>query len=331
MFKNVADRANGASSIGPGASSGGGGGAPAPRMPRPTSSMPQSATGGYSIRDQLMHRGVPGQSNMTDPRTGIRMSGQEAANRGPVTLGGWNTSGVGPGTRGYRGSYYNGGYNGGAGTGRPSARNSAEYYAQRDQAVGNPLDNLFWNGPRGQNLMQSLIKEAQGGASKAPASMGGAAADGAAPAPNAAEDWVGGLGEEEGVIAESEMPAPQATPPSPFGASAPTSMFAEMAGMAQPNVGGFDTSKPLETTAWDMLMRGLVKGMNSTTAFQNGPAVAVPQNRVWRAEHALENIMESDALKAASNPFSFLVKGTGPNKAVNRGLNKINDWLFKPY
>lgn len=55
---------------------------------------------------------------------------------------GYNTSGVGPGTAGYRGSYRAGGYNYGEGTRRPSARTAGEFYAQRDFYEGNPLDRM---------------------------------------------------------------------------------------------------------------------------------------------------------------------------------------------
>jgi hypothetical protein len=48
---------------------------------------------------------------------------------------GWNTSGVGPGTKGYRGSYANGGYNYGEGTRRPSALNSDQFYGQSGEGL----------------------------------------------------------------------------------------------------------------------------------------------------------------------------------------------------
>lgn len=87
---------------------------------------------------------------------------------------GYNTSGVGPGTRGYSGSWRPGGYNFGEGTRRPSARTSGEFYAQRDAEQGNPLDNLQLGN---SNLMGSFLKnamaEARGGANTAPMTRGG--------------------------------------------------------------------------------------------------------------------------------------------------------------
>lgn len=57
-------------------------------------------------------------------------TGQDVPRGTMLQAQGWNTSGVGPGTRGYRGSYANGGYNYGEGTGRPSALNSDQFYGQ---------------------------------------------------------------------------------------------------------------------------------------------------------------------------------------------------------
>lgn len=85
----------------------------------------------------------------------------------------WNTSGVGPGTRGYTGSWRPGGYNFGEGTRGPSARTSDEFYAQRDEAVGNPLDNLELGN---SNLMQSFLKNAMAEARGTSGVGGGAAA-----------------------------------------------------------------------------------------------------------------------------------------------------------
>jgi hypothetical protein len=70
---------------------------------------------------------------------------------------GWNSSGVGPGTRGYTGSWRPGGYNFGEGTRRPSAKTADEFYAQRDETSGNPLDNLEMGN---SNLMGSFLKNA---------------------------------------------------------------------------------------------------------------------------------------------------------------------------
>lgn len=76
---------------------------------------------------------------------------------------GWNTSGVGPGTRGYTGSWRPGGYNYGEGTRRPSARTSGEFYAQRDEMQGNPLDNLeLGNSNLMDSFLQNAMNEARG-------------------------------------------------------------------------------------------------------------------------------------------------------------------------
>lgn len=93
-----------------------------------------------------------GRSNAYDPRTG------QAVPMGTKLFSqGWNTSGVGPGSRGYNGSWRPGGYNFGEGTRRPSARTSDEFYAQRDETSGNPLDNLELGN---SNLMGSFLKNA---------------------------------------------------------------------------------------------------------------------------------------------------------------------------
>lgn len=116
----------------------------------------------------------PNTSNVTDPRTGQRLSLQEAQALGPLYHSGWNTSGVGPGTRGYRGSYYNGGYNYGEGTRRPTARDSSEYYSTRDHVVGNPLLNLRRFGPGrffgggGGSIIDRVQAEVRGSAAADP-------------------------------------------------------------------------------------------------------------------------------------------------------------------
>lgn len=119
----------------------------------------------------IQERGGPQFSNMKDPRTGQWLTLDEAQALGPLYHSGWNTSGVGPGTRGYRGSYYNGGYNYGEGTRRPTASNSSEYYSTRDRVMGNPLDNLRRFGPGrafGGSLAQKLAAEVRGSAASDP-------------------------------------------------------------------------------------------------------------------------------------------------------------------
>lgn len=113
-----------------------------------------------------------------NPRTTGTMNVSDATNAGSTVHPWAPSSGAGPGTRGYQGSY-DGGYGGGYGrrggygggyggedngfkTKRPSASNSTEYYKNRDAAIGNPLDNLFWNGPSGKNLIQQIRSESQG-------------------------------------------------------------------------------------------------------------------------------------------------------------------------
>lgn len=74
-----------------------------------------------SVSQQQTYRKYgPDASNLTDPKTGKRLSMEEAKARGPLTIPGWNTSGVGPGSKGYTGSFMNGGANYGMGTKRPA-------------------------------------------------------------------------------------------------------------------------------------------------------------------------------------------------------------------
>jgi hypothetical protein len=154
--------------------------------------MPQ----GYSMRDVLMHRVNPGFARAYSG--GRQLPIMEAMSRGPLYHSGWATSGVGPGTQGYRGSYYGGGYNYGQGTRRPSAKNSSEYYALRDAAEGgNAIDRLRWNEGRGQpwrsdsfngnDLMRRIVEESRGAptttnpaTAPGPGTSGGSAADAAA-------------------------------------------------------------------------------------------------------------------------------------------------------
>lgn len=62
-----------------------------------------------------------------------------------INVPGMNTSGVGPGTDGYRGSYRYGGYNGGAGTGRPGSTNAADYYSRRGSSLDRYSNNASTN------------------------------------------------------------------------------------------------------------------------------------------------------------------------------------------
>lgn len=149
----------------------GGGGIPNPAaIPKPNLPIGSGmSTSGFNDR-----RGAMSQYKTTsNPRTDGTMNVTDAINAGHTVQPWLPSSGVGPGTRGYQGSYgggygrYSGGYGGDNGfkTGRPSASNSAEYYANRDAAIGNPITMLKMNGPgRGGNLMQSMINEARGNA-----------------------------------------------------------------------------------------------------------------------------------------------------------------------
>lgn len=146
----------------------GGGNRPPAGVPYRNYSLPQAPAKGYSMRDIIMHRAQPGYSNVTDPRTKKRLTIDEARDRGPLYMSGWNTSGVGPGTDGYRGSYRNGAYNYGEGVGRPEgeisgARTSSEYYAARDQQQGNPLDNIWMGNRNNMNMLSERIRAEAGG------------------------------------------------------------------------------------------------------------------------------------------------------------------------
>ncbi len=118
-------------------------------------------------------------TNLTREYTGANQTFADptaAMNAGAVVTPWANSSGAGPGTYGYRGSY-GGGYGGGYGrrgygggyggqqekfhTGRPSASTADEYYRNRDAAIGNPLEMLKLNGPGRSNPMQALINEAR--------------------------------------------------------------------------------------------------------------------------------------------------------------------------
>jgi hypothetical protein len=90
--------------------------------------------------------------------TGHGKTVTEAINEGGNVQAWAPSTGVGPGTRGYRGSYENPYFK----TGRPSASNSGEYYANRDAVLGNPLTMLQLNGPGRYNLMDSIIAETRG-------------------------------------------------------------------------------------------------------------------------------------------------------------------------
>lgn len=214
--------------LGPSRGSSGG---PKPMAPLP--SILQGPPQGYRYSDVLQHRVQPGFAAAYGP-DGKRLTVDQGRALGPLYHAGWNTSGVGPGTPGYRGSWRPGGYNYGEGTGRPSARNSAEYYAQRDAIAGNPLDNLAWNGGRGQPwrpggfdgnaLMQSLVDEARGSAQPPPAAPAGAGSRGGNLSNEGAESasawWSTGPGVNQWwggdtVDQVAPMPLPAAPNPAP--------------------------------------------------------------------------------------------------------------------
>lgn len=133
--------------LGAGSTFGGGNAGPSPWLPR-------RAPRASKLSDWLMHADAPGKTGMTDPVTGLQLTEDEIAARGPIRMNPMAASSMGHG----RGGYGAGGYGGSRGfrppTGRPSARNSAEYYAQRDAAVGNPLTWLEQNnGPKMESFL----------------------------------------------------------------------------------------------------------------------------------------------------------------------------------
>jgi hypothetical protein len=62
-----------------------------------------------------------------------------------INVPGWNTSGVGPGTAGYRGSYRYGGYNYGEGTSRPRDLTATDYYRNRGSSLDRFNNNAQTN------------------------------------------------------------------------------------------------------------------------------------------------------------------------------------------
>jgi hypothetical protein len=90
--------------------------------------------------------------------TGHGKTVTEAINEGGTVQAWAPSTGVGPGTRGYRGSYDNPHFR----TGRPSASNSGEYYANRDAVIGNPLEMLKQNGPGRFDLINKIRAETNG-------------------------------------------------------------------------------------------------------------------------------------------------------------------------
>ena len=159
----------------------GGPAAPAGINPKTKNSFYNAPIKGVSMREQILHQAQPGMSNAYDGTTGRRLTAQEGTDLGPLYHAGWETSGVGPGTRGYRGSYmggggYGGGYGGygkggynyGEGTRRPEseisgARNSKEYYAARDQRDGNALDNIWMGNRDNMSRLSERMRAEAGG------------------------------------------------------------------------------------------------------------------------------------------------------------------------
>lgn len=67
--------------------------------------MPYKSLQPLSVSQQMNQRQHgPQWSGMTDPRTGLELNRDDAAALGPLHFSGWRTSGVGPGTPGYRGT-----------------------------------------------------------------------------------------------------------------------------------------------------------------------------------------------------------------------------------
>jgi hypothetical protein len=54
---------------------------------------------GYSVRDMLMHKGMPGNSIVSNPRTGVKYKDAEIPALGPLSHAGWDTAGMRSGGR----------------------------------------------------------------------------------------------------------------------------------------------------------------------------------------------------------------------------------------
>ena len=93
---------------------------------------------GLSVTEIMQQR--QGRNRVFDDTTG-----KELQPGTPLYHPGWNTSGVGPGTRGYRGSYADGGYNQGWGTRRPDASNASQYYRNRGSSLDRFSNNASTN------------------------------------------------------------------------------------------------------------------------------------------------------------------------------------------
>lgn len=54
---------------------------------------------GYSVRDMLMHKGMPGNSIVSNPRTGVKYKDAEIPALGPLSHAGWDVAGMRSGGR----------------------------------------------------------------------------------------------------------------------------------------------------------------------------------------------------------------------------------------
>jgi hypothetical protein len=134
-------------------------------MPNPSTGLPMSLNmGDLSRRRRMVPNPNMGTSNAEGftpgrglstteialnrarrPNATYASTGQAVPEGMPLSISGWNTSGVGPGTRGYQGSYMNGGYNYGEGTIRPSARTTSDYYRNRGSSLDRFNNNAQTN------------------------------------------------------------------------------------------------------------------------------------------------------------------------------------------
>jgi hypothetical protein len=104
----------------------------------------------FKWSDVIQHRVNPGFSRVADRDGSGYMPIEEAMNLGPLYHAGWDTSGVGPGTKGYRGSAGGGGNQGGGaerpqGGPAPLARTGADYIRERG-GLSTPLPSLLNEG-----------------------------------------------------------------------------------------------------------------------------------------------------------------------------------------
>lgn len=127
-----------------------------------------SGVSGYGFADRLGPMAQYKSSH--NPRTDGTMNVSDAINDGQTVMPWLPSSGVGPSSEGYRGSYdsgfsrrgygHGGGGRGGFSTGRPTARTADEFYKARDLTIGNPIEELKMHGPKRDSFVQRAHAEA---------------------------------------------------------------------------------------------------------------------------------------------------------------------------